>query len=100
MRRDLGQNVGRGARRDARKRRSRSHVCFSVKNAVQNACVCLQGLMGTSSCALATMTGRLRGEDQNALDLLYKINAFKFFYIMDLLIFCTLMFVIWFIYFL
>ncbi|KAH6798563.1 hypothetical protein C2S51_035047 [Perilla frutescens var. frutescens] len=63
-------NVGGGARRDARKRRSRSHVCFSVKNAVQNACVCLRVLMGTSSYALATITGRLREVDQNALDFL------------------------------
>ncbi|KAG6427956.1 hypothetical protein SASPL_112204 [Salvia splendens] len=63
-------NVRGDARRDARKQRSRSRVCFSVKNVVQHACVCLRGLMETSSCAIVTITGRLREEDPNALDYL------------------------------
>ncbi|GER25814.1 GA-stimulated transcript-like protein 7 [Striga asiatica] len=62
------KNVGPGAREGARKPRSRSHVCFSAKNAVPNAFVFLQELMATNSFALATTIGRPKGVDQNALE--------------------------------
>ncbi|KAL3632533.1 hypothetical protein CASFOL_025517 [Castilleja foliolosa] len=62
------RSVGPGARVDAQKQRSRSRVCSSVRNAVQNVCVCLQAPMATNNFALVTITGRLRGVDQSALD--------------------------------
>lgn len=62
------QNVHLDALVDAQKLHSRSHACFSVKNAVQSVCACLLGHMATSKFALATITGKPRAVDQNALE--------------------------------
>ncbi|KAL9260512.1 hypothetical protein AKJ16_DCAP01182 [Drosera capensis] len=65
---DLKQQMSadRGATRDARRRRSRSRACSSARSVAQSACVCLQGHMGTSRCALAITTGRPREEPPSA----------------------------------
>ena len=52
----------------AQKQHSKSHACSSAKSAVLNAYVFLQELMGTRNSALATITGRPREEDPNALE--------------------------------
>ncbi|KAL5745181.1 hypothetical protein ACOSP7_026327 [Xanthoceras sorbifolium] len=71
------RTANRGARIDARLRHTRSHACFSARNAAQSACVCLLELMETSRSALATIIGRPRKEDPNALK---KFFAFKIIY--------------------
>ncbi|KAF7146350.1 hypothetical protein RHSIM_Rhsim04G0108900 [Rhododendron simsii] len=62
-------SAGHNARRDARKRRTRSRACSSAKNAAPCACAYPQEPTATSSFALATITGRPREEDPNALEL-------------------------------
>ncbi|XWS40878.1 hypothetical protein CRYUN_Cryun17cG0033800 [Craigia yunnanensis] len=62
-------NVHHSARGGAARPNTISHACSSVRNAVRNACVFLQGIMGTKLCALATTTGRPRKEDPSALKL-------------------------------
>ncbi|KAJ8551692.1 hypothetical protein K7X08_021707 [Anisodus acutangulus] len=52
---------------DAQQHHTRSHVCSFVRNAVLHACVFLLGFMATNKHALATTTGRLKKENQNAL---------------------------------
>ncbi|KAE9455907.1 hypothetical protein C3L33_12184, partial [Rhododendron williamsianum] len=59
---------GHNARRDARKRRTRSRACSSAKNAAPSACAYPQEPTATSSFALATIIGRPREEDPNALE--------------------------------
>ncbi|KAF7121314.1 hypothetical protein RHSIM_Rhsim13G0216800 [Rhododendron simsii] len=56
------------ARVGAQRRRTRSHACSSARSVVLNACVCLREPMETSRFALATITGRPREEDPNALE--------------------------------
>ncbi|KAL9411613.1 hypothetical protein AB3S75_045252 [Citrus x aurantiifolia] len=58
------------ARQDAQRHNTGSHACSSVKSAVPSACVCLLDFMETSNPALATITGKLREEDRNALELI------------------------------
>lgn len=62
------QSVERGAYTDVQRQHSRNHACFSVKNAVRSAFVCLQEPMETSNFALATITGRPREEALNVLN--------------------------------
>ncbi|KAH9310144.1 hypothetical protein KI387_038055, partial [Taxus chinensis] len=47
---------------------TKSHVCFTVTNAVQSACVFHLEHMETSSSAPATTTGRPKEEAPNALE--------------------------------
>ncbi|GAV69370.1 hypothetical protein CFOL_v3_12871 [Cephalotus follicularis] len=61
-------SVDQDALEDVQIHNTRSHACSFAKSAVPSACVCLQELMATSKFALATMTGRPREEDPNALD--------------------------------
>ena len=60
------QNVGHVAQVGAQRHNTRSRACSSAKSAVPSAYVCLLGLMATSRFALATTTGRPKGEDPNA----------------------------------
>lgn len=46
---------------------TRSHACFSAKNAVLHVYVFHRVYMETSKCVLVTTAGRQRKEDQNAL---------------------------------
>lgn len=62
------QSVERGVCTDVQRQHSRNHACFSVKNAVRSAFVCLQEPMETSNFALATITGRPREEALNVLN--------------------------------
>ncbi|KAF5941164.1 hypothetical protein HYC85_022331 [Camellia sinensis] len=70
------KNVDRVAQKDAQRQRSRSHVCFFVKNAARYACVYRPELMATSSSALATIIGRPREEAPNALRILFLFSLF------------------------
>ncbi|KAL2326029.1 hypothetical protein Fmac_025087 [Flemingia macrophylla] len=54
------------ARTDARTHNTRSRACSSAKSAVPNACVCHLEPTATSRSALATTTGKPKGEDPNA----------------------------------
>ncbi|KAF8395645.1 hypothetical protein HHK36_019595 [Tetracentron sinense] len=56
------------APQDAQRQHTRSHACSSAKSVAPSACACLPAHMETSSSALATITGRPRGEDPNARD--------------------------------
>lgn len=69
------QNAVGGARRDARRRRSRSRVWYSAESAVRSACAFLRVPTGTSRCALAITIGRPSAVAQNALDF---ITNFQF----------------------
>ena len=60
------QNVGHVAPLDAQTHNTRNRACSSAKSAVPSAYVCLLELMATSKFALATTTGRPKGEGQNA----------------------------------
>ncbi|KAF8403587.1 hypothetical protein HHK36_011691 [Tetracentron sinense] len=60
--------VHRAAPLDAQRQLTRSHACSSAKSVAPSACVCLRAHTETSSLALATITGRPRGEDPNALN--------------------------------
>ncbi|KAM7511319.1 hypothetical protein LguiB_010194 [Lonicera macranthoides] len=46
------------------------HAYFSATNVAPSASVCHLAFMATKLCALATITGRPRKEDQNALSFL------------------------------
>ena len=61
------QSVRGHAISGARKHNTRNHACFSARNVASNASVFLQGLMLTKKFVLATITGRPREEDPNAL---------------------------------
>lgn len=61
------QIAGLGARVDARQHHIRSRACSSAKSVVPSACACPPARTETSKCALATITGRPREEDPNAL---------------------------------
>ncbi|KAG4927818.1 hypothetical protein JHK82_053511 [Glycine max] len=60
------KNVGHVAPLDAQTHNTRNRACSSAKSAVPSAYVCLLELMATSKFALATTTGRPKGEGQNA----------------------------------
>ena len=62
------QIANQNVRIAAQRRLTRSHACFSARNVVQSAFVFLRGPMATRKCALATIIGRPRKENQNALD--------------------------------
>lgn len=52
---------------DAQTHNTRSHAYSFVTSVVLSVCVCLLAIMATSRFALATTTGRPKGEDPNAL---------------------------------
>ncbi|KAH7845119.1 hypothetical protein Vadar_016838 [Vaccinium darrowii] len=62
------KNVGHVVRQDARRRPTRSRACSSVRNAAPSACAYPQEPMATRTSALATIIGRPREEDPNALE--------------------------------
>lgn len=64
---DDQQNAQRNVKGDVAKHNTRSHVCFSAKNVAESVFVFPLASMETSKFALATITGRQREEDQNAL---------------------------------
>ncbi|KAF9626175.1 hypothetical protein IFM89_031302 [Coptis chinensis] len=53
------------------------HACSFVRSAAQSVCVCPQALMETKLCVLATITGRPRGVDQNALEQSHYLSWFS-----------------------
>lgn len=59
------QNVGHAAQIDAQIHNTRNRACSSAISAVPSACVCLLDFMATSRSALATTTGKPKGEDPN-----------------------------------
>ncbi|KAL2326028.1 hypothetical protein Fmac_025086 [Flemingia macrophylla] len=63
-----GTSEGSLQPQDARTHITRSHACSSVKSAVPNACVCHLEPTATRRSALATTTGKPKGEDPNAPD--------------------------------
>ncbi|GAB4851687.1 hypothetical protein Ancab_031091 [Ancistrocladus abbreviatus] len=64
------KSVSRGVGPDVQIRPTRSHACFSARNAVPSACVYLRALTVTSNFAPATIIGRPREADPNARDLI------------------------------
>lgn len=69
------QSVDQDAATGAQKQHTRSHACSSARNAVQSVCVCQLAPMATSKPALATITGRPRGVDLNALEYFHQFLA-------------------------
>jgi hypothetical protein len=89
----LLQSVLHVAPKDAQNQRSRSHACSSAKSVVLNACVFHRELMGTRNSALATINGRPREEDPNALEDFFHnfialLPLFSLYYITLYLPFC------------
>ncbi|KAL3629369.1 hypothetical protein CASFOL_026591 [Castilleja foliolosa] len=62
------QNAPLSARGDAGGPNIISPACSSVRSAAKSAFACPRGIMVTKLFALATTIGRLKKEDQNALD--------------------------------
>lgn len=80
------QSAEGGARVGAQRRRTRSHACSSARSVVLNACVCLREPMETSRFAPATITGRPREEDPNALE----NGNTNYYWLPTLLVLCLL----------
>ena len=70
----MKQIVNQGVHIVALQHHTRSHACFSAKNAVLHAYAFLLVYMATSKFALATTAGRHRKENQNALKHLISSN--------------------------
>lgn len=62
---------------DAQTHNTRSHAYSFATSVVPSVCVCLLAIMATSRFALATTTGRPKGEDPNALksfNIIYQVS--------------------------
>ncbi|PIM98637.1 hypothetical protein CDL12_28879 [Handroanthus impetiginosus] len=72
------KSVEEDALTDAQRPHTRSRACSSARNAVQSVCACLQAHTATSKFAPATITGRPREADQNALETIQGTSCYSF----------------------